>query len=304
MIVEGKLWVALRANVFSDQTKVKDDFQSNFQRMMSNLATLFTIPSLNRNMRNSPNINKASQGLKETSSLFTVRSTIEKLQPPITTSSNPEPKLIPVHMSIFESNFQEILSQAVFNLKKKTVIMHSTRFKGKDLKSLFLMNFPEIEQENILQHDDYPNNATKDALQDFLKDPEIKIAIFLSKFVTGMESSNVIYFHDAKEHFNISLRCTMTRAVSHLCIILRFSNRDFPPTYKSMKVNNKFVKCKKIFKKYDYYSECFSCKTKQICISCLISCHQKHETDYQGMVDWKRNMKCNCINSNCCIKKD
>jgi len=271
--------------------------------MMSNLTTLFTIPSLTRNMRNSKNINKASQGLNETSYLFKVRNTIEKLPPPITSSSNQEPILIPVHISTFESNFQDILGEAAFDLQKKTLILHSTRFKGKDIKSLFLKNFPEIEPKNILQHDDYPNNATKDELQDFLKTPDIKIGIFQSKFVTGIEGSNVVYFHDANDHYNISLRCTITRAVSHLSIILRFRDTDFPPTYKSIKVHNKFIKCKRKFKRYDYYSECLTCNTKQICIACLIACHQGHETDYEDM-GMRENLKCNCISSNCCIQKD
>merc|ERR1711899_7847 len=112
-----------------------------------------------------------------------------------------------------------MLNEEVFNPKKKNLTLFSKNYNGNDLKSIFLKNFPEIKPETILHHDNHPNDATKEDLQDFLKQPEIKMGIFQSRFVTGMECSNVIYFHDTKDLFATSLRCTITRAVSHLCII-------------------------------------------------------------------------------------
>ena len=102
MILEGKLWVALQANVLSDLCSTKAGFEGEFKEMMSNLKILFTIPNLTRNMRNSENINKASQGLKDNDPNYKVRNTIKKLPPPATSSSNEEPILIPVHVNDFE----------------------------------------------------------------------------------------------------------------------------------------------------------------------------------------------------------
>jgi len=298
----GKLWVALQANVLSDVSYTIDGLEEKFKEMISNLTTLFTIPNLTRNMRNSQNINKVSQGVEETYATYKIANMIEKLPPPTTSSSNEESILIPVHYSDFESNFPNILSEAVFDSKKKTLILHSENFKGKNLKSLFLKAFPEIEPKTILQHDNHPNDATKKDLQYFLKNPEIKIGIFQSRFVTGMESSNVIYFHDPYD-FDTSVRCTMTRAVSHLFIIVRFNDSNTTTTFKSMKVNNKFIKCKRIFDNDDEYYECLSCNTNQICFACLIACHQEHKTKYETYVN-EENMKCNCNKSNCFIQKD
>ena len=295
--------MALQANVLSDTSYTKDSFEGKFEEMMSNLTTLFTIPKLTRNMRNSAVINKASQGVKDNGLGYTVNNTIEKLPPPTTSTSNEKPILIRVHVNDFESNFHNILSEAVFNPKKKTLILHSKRFKGKDLKSLFLKNFPEIEPETILQHDNHPNDATKKDLQDFLKTPKIKIGIFQSRFETGMEGSNVIYFYDAEDYSASSVRCTMTRAVSHLCIILRFRDNDLPHTFKSMKVNNNFIKCIKTFDKYDSSYRCFSCNTDKLCCACLIACHQEHEI-ISNYIVWEEKVKCNCIKSNCFIQKD
>ena len=294
--------MALQANLLSDLSWTEDGFEGKFEEMMSDLKPLFAIPNLSRNMRNCEKINRASQGVKENADRYKVRNTIEKLPPPTTTSSNDEPILIPVHGNDFESNFQNILCEAVFNPKEKTLILHSENFEGKDLKSLFLKNFPETESEDILQHDNHPNDATKEDLQDFLKTPVIKIGIFQSRFVTGIEGSNVIYFHDAKYDIS-SVRCAMTRAVSHLCIILRFRDGDLPHAFKRIKVNNKFIKCKKALDKYDKYFKCFSCNTDQICFACWIACHQEHEIEYEDNIK-DVNVKCKCIKSNCFIQKD
>ena len=120
-------------------------------------------------MRNSENINQAAQDVDAKNSYIKVSNTIEKLPPPTTSRSNEEPIVIPVHANDFVSNFHNILNEAVFHSEKKTLILHSESFKGKGLKSLFLLYFPEIGQENILQHDNHPDDATKKDLQDFLK---------------------------------------------------------------------------------------------------------------------------------------
>ena len=159
--------MALQANLLSDQSWTGDGFEDKFAEMMSNLKTLFAIPNLTRNMRNGEEINRATQGVNTFGNSYEVRSTIEKLPPPTTSSSNEEPILIPVHGKDFESNFQNILNEALFDQKKKTLILHAGNFEGKDLQSLFLKNVPEIEPETILQHDNHPKDATKKHLQDF-----------------------------------------------------------------------------------------------------------------------------------------
>ena len=297
--------MAFQANALSDLCRTDDDFEGKFKEMIKNLKPSFTFPNLTRNMRNSENINQATQDVNATNSKIKVSNTIEKLPPPTTYKFNEEPIVIPVHANDFESNFQNILNEAVFNATKKTLMLHSENFKGKYLKSLFLKTFPKIEQETILQHDNHPNDATKEDLQDFLKNQKVKIGIFQSRFVTGMEGANVIYFHDAFDYGKSSVRCTMTRAVSHLCIILRFKDDDISTTFTRNRINNKFMKCKKIIAKGDDYFACLSCHIKQICFACLIACHQEHETEWTGYVTMSSsNMKCNCIISNCYILKD
>ena len=169
-----------------------------------------------------------------------------------------------------------MLSERIFNPKGKTLILHSKKFKGKELRNLLLKNFPQIESENILQYDNYPNNATKNAIQDFLKQTEINIGIFHERFGTGIESSSVIYSYDAVD-IDSNVRCTMTRAVSHLCIILRFENEP-PTTFESVTVNNKFIKCIGTTQLKGNYFECRSCKVKPICVPCLFVCHKNDDS--------------------------
>jgi len=180
--------------------------------------------------------------------------------------------------------------------------LHSIGFEGKDLKSLLVKSFPEIKSENILYHDTYPNDATKEDLEQFLKRPEIKIGIFRSTFVTGMEGSNVIYFHDAYYHKNTSVRCTMTRAVSHLCIVHRFKNNSYQTKFPNTKLNKKFIYCQNEFEEGDYKCECVTCKTSEICFACSIGCHHEHQTEYEEN-DYGENEKCNCLKTKCLIQK-
>merc|ERR1712018_929630 len=58
---DGKLWLAMQANVLSDQSKTESDFEGRYKEMMTKLENLFTVPTLNMNMRNGENINKACQ---------------------------------------------------------------------------------------------------------------------------------------------------------------------------------------------------------------------------------------------------
>ena len=301
-IVDGKLWIALQANALSDQCDTKIGFDESFEKMKTNLENIFTFPDLSKNMRNSENINSAGQGVQQTSSnYYKVSNAIEKLPPPTTSSSQEKPLLIPIHENNFESNFKNMLNEEVFNPKKKTLILHTEKFNRNDLKSLFLKSFSEIKPETILQHDNHPNDATKEDLQEFLKQPEIKIGIFQSRFVTGMEGSNVIYFYDDDDLVNTSLRCTMTRAVSHLSIIYRFNDKSGSSiNFKNTKIIKKFVKCKKTFEKNDLKSKCVTCNTNQICNSCSFGCHHEHEIDVEDFA--KKNEKCNCSKTNCFIQ--
>jgi len=298
-IVDGKLWIALQANALSDACNTGDGFEKSFEKIKTNLEKIFTFPDLSKNMRNSGNINSAGQGVQQSNAFdYQVSNAIEKLPPPTISSSQEKPLLIPIKEKDFEFNFKNMLNEEVFNPKKKTLILHSKKFKGNDLKSLFRKKFPEIKPETILHHDDHPNDAAKEELQDFLKDPEIKIGIFQSKFVTGMEGSNVIYFYDENDLYT-SPGCTMTRAVSHLCIILRFTDNGFSLNFKNTKLIKKFIKCKKMFETLNSY-KCLTCNTNQICKTCCYGCHHEHEIDFEG---FDENEKCKCRKTKCLIQK-
>ena len=317
-VSDGKLWLALQANVLSDQRRTYDDFEEDYKRMMTMLESFFTIPTLSMNMRNGEKVNKASQLVENQNSTWKVNEAIDKLPPPTTSSSQSlqpsqalqspttkssqeDPILIPVQGDDLESNFHDIL-KPVLDLKRKTLILHSTSFEGKHLKSLLLKNFPQIKPETSLQHDKYPDDATKEDLQQFLKQPDTKIGIFQSRLVTGMEGSNVIYFHDKNDDDNSSVRCTMTRAVSHLCIIYHFNNNcDYPTKFPNMKHNNNFLTCQKVFKELDELYECSACNINPICVACLFGCHIDHQTNKEGYAEG--NEKCNCMNSKCLIKR-
>merc|ERR1712136_382929 len=119
---------------------------------------------------------------------------------------------------------------------------------------------------------------------------------------TGMEGSNVIYFDHYKIGINNSVRCTMTRAVSHLCIINLFTNRAYLNKFPNTKLNKKFIYCQNEFEKGDDKFECVTCKTNQICVACSIGCHHEHQTEYKGIVENKKE-KCNCIKTICSIQK-
>ena len=301
-MVDGKLWIALQANVLSDLNDTSVSFKKQFNAMMSNLENFFVMPKLKMNMRNSEKINKASHGVTDRNLMYyKISDIIEKLPPLRTTSLQEEPILVPVHENDFESNFKNMFDEKILDLKKKTLIIHTKHFNGYALKSLLIKNFPEIKPHTVLQHDYYPNNASIKDLQSFLLQPEPKIGIFNQKFVTGMEGSNVVYFHDANHISDV--RCAMTRAVSNLCIILRFTDDEYPTTFNDIKINKNFIECKEIFGRYESYYNCPSCNTKQICVSCLIGCHQQHPIEQGGHVDDER-VVCDCKNSNCFIQTD
>ena len=312
---DGKLWLAMQANVLSDQSYTEGDFDKRYKEMMAKLENLFTVPTLNMNMRNGEKVNKASQSVENQSggTNFNVGETIDKLPPPTTlssqsvqpsqalqapptSSSQGEPIFIPVHEDDLESHFQNIL-KTVLDFKKKNLILHSKSFEGKDLKSLLLRNFSKINPKTIIQHDNHPNDASKEDLQKFLKESETEIGIFQSRLVTGMEGSNVIYFYDDNDRINSSVRCTMTRAVTHLCIICQFKNNSpYPTKFPNMKVNNDFIKCQKVFERYDRKYECVTCNKNQICVACFLGCHNHHKTERQGRAYKNDKCKCNELN--------
>ena len=314
MIKSGKLWVALQANQLSDQSSTassgtENNFVETFRCMLSKLEKTFAIPKLNKNMRNSEKINKASRELEAND----LQETIEKLTSPVTSIFQEDPILIPVHKGDLESNFQNILNK-ILKPKKKTLILHSKSFKGNDLYLLVLQCFSEIKQENVLRHDQHPDCTSKEALQDFLTSSEKQIGIFQSVFVTGMESSNVIYFLNAHEGSHDALRCPMTRAVSHLSIILEFENNPRFPLFKGTILNYHFMrKCVKSMGKYDEGKICVTCDIEGICATCSIACHHEHQ--FEGRLyafrdtaenKWKGTKaftECQCFKSNCLFHK-
>ena len=53
-----------------DQGQTNNDFEEKHKSIMLNMAKYFAIPKLTRNMRNSDNINKVFQGVKEMDSYY------------------------------------------------------------------------------------------------------------------------------------------------------------------------------------------------------------------------------------------
>ena len=70
IFVEGNTWIALQANMLYDQGQTNNDFEEKHKSIMLNMAKYFVIPKLTRNMRNSDNINKVFQGVKEMDSYY------------------------------------------------------------------------------------------------------------------------------------------------------------------------------------------------------------------------------------------
>ena len=69
IIVGGNNWIAFQANMWSDQGQTNNDFEEKYKLIMINMSKYLAIPTLTRNMRNSDNINKVFQGLKEIDSV-------------------------------------------------------------------------------------------------------------------------------------------------------------------------------------------------------------------------------------------
>ena len=298
-ISKGKLWIALQANALSDQSNTENGFEDRYKRMMSKLEDIFIVPNLNTNMRNSGKINRACQGVvNQGGNAFKVNNMIERLPSPVTNSPQEEPIFIPVHENDLKPNFQNILTPFL-DFKKKILFLHSESFDGKKLKTLLRKNFPRYTPETILQHDNHPNSATKKELQLFLRHSMAKVGIFQAKLVTGMEGSNIIYLFNSKDYINSSVRCTMTRAVSHLCVIYCFRNNSYNPTkFKTIKVRRNYIKCQIKFEYGDYKFKCLTCNTKQICFACSIGCHYDHQAKFEGKGNIE-NEKCDCRNQ-CC----
>ena len=304
----------MQANQLSDQSSIsysgnEDNFGETFRTMRSKLEKTFAMPPLSKNMRNSEKINKASRELEAKD----LQETIEMLPSPVTSTFQEDPILIPVNKGDLEFNFQNILDK-ILDPRKKTLILHSKSFKGNDLYLLVQKSFPEIKQENLLRHDKYPACTSKEELQGFLKSSEKKIGIFQSAFVTGMESSNVIYILNAHEGSHDALRCPMTRAVSSLSIILEFENNPRFPQFKGTMLNHHFMrKCVKSMKKHDEGKICLTCDVEGICATCSLACHHEHQfagRTYQfhdtAENKWKGTTaftECQCFKSNCLFHK-
>ena len=104
----------------------------------------------------------------------------------------------------------------------------------------------------------------------------------------------------------------MTRAVTNLSIVLLFKdNNDIYTQFNSMKMEKKFIKCQKTFKKWnDGTFYCETCQTHHLCKTCAIGCHHEHNTKYEysgyeaGKIAKDGTGKCNCINLNCSIQDD
>ena len=97
-IIDGKLWIALQANVLSDTSYhyYFDDFEESFKRSKNDLQNNFTVPALTKNMRNSEYINKTCQGVQQNIDNYKIKEVIEKLPPlqsPTTSSSQDKPIL-------------------------------------------------------------------------------------------------------------------------------------------------------------------------------------------------------------------
>ena len=209
-----------------------------------------------------------------------------------------QPLLIPI---VDDENFEINVKQALLKhvLKnEKLLVLHSNDYKGQDLKTLF--NDITNKQMNIIVHDFAPNNLSKENLKQFLTSGITTLGIFQSKFVTGMECSNVVYF-TSNSNYGESVRCNIARAVQSIIVIQKVENNFVKAThFKNMKIVKEFIMCHKKFKNGNRANKCIDCSIENICHSCSIYCHQQHETSFDKTIR-DNNTYCSCIN--CSIKK-
>ena len=239
----------MQANATSDSCQTDGSFEKRCQEMFLKLETEFQFhkPDLTLNMRNSTKIKNAAQGVQTNAvnSTTKIGKTIPHLPTPSTSVEGPDPVLIPIHKKDFDRNAKKGLKEVMKLYNNKCLILCSSSFKGDEIRKM-LINHCDIPSDNILVHDSFPSNATKEELKSFVKNPQNIIGIFQSRFVPGMEGSNIIYFYDERDE-NESTRCTMTRAVNQLTIFLRFSNNTYATTFKKIKINTRYLRCPKTF---------------------------------------------------------
>ena len=300
------LWIAFQCNVTNDISYTTDGFETACNRMLEDLETEcgWYRPLLSKNMRNNRSIATSTKNLAvgDGYPISILNDVVAKLDAPETTLKGEKPKLFPLPEKDFDKNalvvLKEIFKRSDWHLlreskKFKFIVLHSLQFKGKDLKRLF-ENF--FDANDIITHDEHPNDCDRETLRSFLDNPQSKLGIFCSKFVPGMEGSNLIYFFGNDFRYDEGIRCSLTRAVSELTLIQKVSNDYFTATdLSSFSIVNDYIECKGGFKNGDRSLKCTKCRVELICSHCAIRCHNGHQTKVDRTIS-DDVTKCKCTN--------
>jgi len=299
------LWVALQCNAINDSSNSRGNFEKDCKEMFKQLESQhqFMNPSLTTNMRNTKNICNASQNVSAVNSAnYTMKNNvINKLDAPTTTTTGNEVEWVPISNDNFEQNLRNYLKTKMNWLQsKKLIILHDDQFESANLKDIF-SNLLNINKNKIISHDTHPNDCTRLELETFLSSPQDKLGIFRSKFVTGMEGSNILYFCATSSSYDESLRCSMTRAVSNLIIVQKVKNDvRIGVKLNSMYIIKDFSRCRNNFRRLDEVNNCKECNLKKICNDCALTCHQNHDTKHDTYIEEENKYTCQC--KNCLIK--
>ena len=285
-------------NDVSDTTK---GFEDQVKKMLDKLENehKFSIPQLSLNMRNSSTIGSCAKGVKQI--FYTLNdptmkeNVVAKLPTPETSVTSNLPLLIPIQKNEFDNKFGTALKEVLTSFENKCIILHSNSFKSAVIKKV-LVNECNIK-DNIVCHDEYPNNSSRTDLESFLSQPKDKLGVFQAKFVTGMESCNLCLLLD-DNNYKESVRCFLTRAVSDLKIILRISDNPDIFRFGNARLDPKHLKCQQT-KETSFAFKCNTCSIDVLCKYCHYGCHHGHSVEQFEHVIRSR---CWCDKKYCNIK--
>ena len=248
-------------------------------------------------MRNSPTISSCAKGVKSGSIYNMKENVVAKLPTPETSVTSSVPLLIPINESEFDSKFGDVLKEVMTSFVNKCIILHSNEFESAEIKKVLIQECNI--KDNIICHDDFPNNTSRTDLESFLKQPKDKLGVFQASFMTGMDSCNVCLIISSSDTGE-SVRCCLTRAVSDLKIILRFSGKfTYSIHLENARVEPKHLKCKQTNKNV-FAFKCSTCSIDMLCYDCSYGCHHGHSLQ---TFFCKVQKKCRCDQKLCNLKK-
>ena len=279
------LWLALHSSPLTDKTGgfafgsggVSEEKSWNWRRK---LATTFTIPTFNHNLRNSHEV-AGARGLASAVTIsFQNKALATAPAPRPLPTLPPSPVFLPIHLPIHStSQLGEAVNHAYITSlgSPDTLVVLLDDINQQDVVKTSLTN-SGLSVVTYIQ----PKDST--GCKTFLVNP-VGALITTSQLFSGMEAANVIW---VRVRGKLTLqRSSILRAIHKLCIIdTEKSSVNRSETSNDFKVDRTFTKCYKTW--FDQLLWCKSCQSQPVllCRKCANECHRSCQREPAVFRTW------------------